>query len=88
MQGKPDTRNRALRAGLPGYNSRMNIVLNGESRTLEREQTLRELLDAAGFGGKRVAVEVNRQIISRSAHGDYQVRNGDRIEIVHAIGGG
>jgi|JRYD01.1.fsa_nt_gb sulfur carrier protein len=74
--------------GHPGYNSRMNIVLNGETRTLDHEQSLRELLDAAGYRDKRVAVEVNRQIISRSAHADYRICNGDRIEIVHAIGGG
>lgn len=88
MEDKAGARNHAPLVDLPGYNPRMNIVLNGESRALEGEQTLGELLDAAGFGGKRVAVEVNRQIISRSAHADYRLHNGDRIEIVHAIGGG
>ena len=66
----------------------MKIFLNGEQRELAAESTLAELLDSAGYRDKRVAVEINRQIVSRSAHADHRIQAGDRIEIVHAIGGG
>ena len=38
--------------------------------------------------GKRLAVEVNEEVVPRSEHGEYCLRDGDRVEIVHAIGGG
>jgi sulfur carrier protein len=46
------------------------------------------LLDAAGYAGKRVAVEVNLEIVPRSVHATHLLADGDRVEIVHAIGGG
>ncbi|MEO7432501.1 MAG: sulfur carrier protein ThiS [Dokdonella sp.] len=66
----------------------MKIVLNGHEREFEAPLTLAELLDEAGFGERRVAVEVNLHIIPRSRHAEYSIAAGDRIEIVHAIGGG
>lgn len=66
----------------------MKITLNGEPRELDAGKTLADLLDAAGLREKRVAVEVNRQIVPRSRHGEHRLDEGDRIEIVHAIGGG
>ncbi|HMM66413.1 MAG TPA: sulfur carrier protein ThiS [Dokdonella sp.] len=66
----------------------MKITLNGEPREIQDEQHVLALLDAAGYGGKRVAVEVNRRIVPRSMHAEHRLREGDRVEIVHAIGGG
>ena len=66
----------------------MQITLNGEPRELAGEQTLLELLTEAGYQGRRVAVEINRRIVPRSLHAEVRVADGDRIEIVHAIGGG
>ncbi|SFN40202.1 sulfur carrier protein ThiS [Dokdonella immobilis] len=63
-------------------------MLNGEPREIEGEPSLFDLLAAAGYQGKRVAVEVNRRIVPRSTHAAVRVTEGDRIEIVHAIGGG
>lgn len=66
----------------------MNIQLNGESRTLTRHMSLQELLEAEGLAERRVAVEVNGEIVPRSQHGERSLAEGDVIEIVHALGGG
>lgn len=66
----------------------MKITLNGETREVDGEPSLFDLLAAAGYQGKRVAVEINRRIVPKSTHAEVRVREGDRIEIVHAIGGG
>ena len=66
----------------------MNIQLNGESRTLTRQMLLQELLEAEGLAERRVAVEVNGEIVPRSQHGERALAEGDVIEIVHALGGG
>jgi sulfur carrier protein len=66
----------------------MDILLNGERRTLRAELTVAALLDELGLAGKRVAVEVNRDIVPRSEHATRRLRDGDRVEIIHAIGGG
>lgn len=66
----------------------MNITLNGEARKIAEGTLLSQLIDQLDLHGKRLAVEINREIIPRSQHGDYVIRDGDIIEIVHAIGGG
>ncbi len=66
----------------------MKITLNGEPREIRDDQHVLDLLEAAGYRGKRVAVEINRSIVPRSMHAEHPLREGDRVEIVHAIGGG
>jgi sulfur carrier protein len=66
----------------------MNILLNGAAQTLREGAHVAELLEVAGLAGKRVAVEVNLEIVPRSQHATRVLREGDRVEIVHAIGGG
>lgn len=66
----------------------MEIVLNGEPRVLAAVLTVLELLQAEGLGERRVAVEVNGEIVPRSRLDQHLLRPGDRIEIVHALGGG
>ena len=70
------------------YNPRMKIVLNGESREVTATTSLAQLLEQSGYGTRRVAVEVNREIVPRSRHAERGLVEGDRVEIVHAIGGG
>ena len=64
------------------------IVLNGQSRTCAPGRTLRDLLAETGYAQRRVAVEINREIVPNSQHAQREIRDGDRIEIVHALGGG
>ncbi len=66
----------------------MDIVLNGEPRAVRAELSLAALLDELGLAGKRLAVEVNRDIVPRGEHTTRVLRDGDRVEIIHAIGGG
>lgn len=66
----------------------MNIILNGEPRTLNNNCTISSLIEQLDLMGKRVAVEVNLDIIPRSEHENHQLQENDTVEVVHAIGGG
>ncbi len=66
----------------------MKITLNGEARSIDDSIKLQALIDQLGYSGKRLAVEINKEIIPKSQHADYIIKDGDNIEIVHAIGGG
>ena len=66
----------------------MDIVLNGEPRQLAAHTTLAALLEAEGLAGRRVAAEVNGRIVPRGGHAGHVLAEGDRVEIVHALGGG
>jgi sulfur carrier protein len=63
------------------------IFLNGEQRVVT-SSNLHELLGELQLTGKRIAIEVNLEIVPRSAFTETPVRECDRIEIVQAIGGG
>jgi len=66
----------------------IEIFINGEGRQVPDALTAAQLIEELGLGGRRVAMEVNEEIVPRSAYGAHRLRPGDRIEIVHAIGGG
>ena len=66
----------------------MNLTVNGESRAFQALACVAELVAALGLDGRKVAVERNLEIVPRSAYGRTALADGDRIEIVHFIGGG
>jgi sulfur carrier protein len=66
----------------------MQILLNGTPRDCAQGITVASLLEESGHGSGRVAVEVNQEIVPRSLHLKYVLNEGDRVEIVSAIGGG
>ena len=66
----------------------MKIIVNGEEKNLDQPMTVSQLLAEMGVADKRVAVEVNLEIVPRSEHSQFQLNNADRIEVVQAIGGG
>ncbi|GAB3372335.1 sulfur carrier protein ThiS [Azotobacter armeniacus] len=66
----------------------MRIQLNGEPYELADGQTIADLLAGLDLTGRRVAVELNLDIVPRSLHAATALREGDRVEVVHAIGGG
>jgi len=66
----------------------VEITVNGTTHPLSDTLTLAQLLDQLGLAGKRLAVEVNRDIVPRGEHANHTLRDGDRVEIIHAIGGG
>lgn len=66
----------------------MHITLNGQPRDCAPTTTVSQLLEQAGYGDRRVAVELNHEIVPRSQHASRHLAEGDQLEIVHAIGGG
>ena len=66
----------------------MDIQLNGEPRQTATDITIARLLADEGLAERRVAVEVNGEIIPRSRHGEHRLKAGDAVEVVHALGGG
>ncbi len=66
----------------------MKIQLNGESRNIPDDSTAQTLVDLLELNGKRLAMELNREIVPRSVYADTLLHEDDQIEIVHAIGGG
>jgi thiamine biosynthesis protein ThiS len=66
----------------------MRLTINGETRELPPVGTISELIAALSLDTRKVAVERNLEIVPRSLHGETPVADGDRIEIVHFIGGG
>jgi len=68
----------------------MNLIINGESREFpELSMVLSALLlEKLGMKGDRVAVELNREIVRRGEWESTVLKDGDRLEIVHFVGGG
>ena len=66
----------------------MNLTVNGEDRSFGALGSLLELVAELGLDARKVAVERNLEIVPRSAYGRTALADGDRIEIVHFIGGG
>ena len=66
----------------------LTVTLNGEARQLNAPTSVRGLLESLGLDPAKIAVERNLEIVPRSSYGEVTVANGDRMEIVHFIGGG
>ncbi len=66
----------------------MQVLLNGTPHALDRALTVAELIASLDTGARRIAVERNGEIVPRSRHGEVRLADGDRIEIVVAVGGG
>jgi sulfur carrier protein len=65
----------------------MNLTVNGEPLVFTGN-TLADLLVQLELTGRRIAVEVNQDIVPKGEHATHVLRDNDRVEIVHAIGGG
>jgi sulfur carrier protein len=66
----------------------MHIVLNGSDREIPESLSAGALIQNLGLAGKRLALEINQEIVPRSSFATRMLRPGDRVEIVQAIGGG
>ncbi len=66
----------------------VNFELNGERRQAEAPLSVRSLLELQGLGRRRVAVAINTRVVPRSRYARVQVREGDRVEVIQAVGGG
>jgi thiamine biosynthesis protein ThiS len=66
----------------------IRIEVNGEARDMPDGASVATLLETLGLAAPKVAVERNREIVPRSAWGTTRLAAGDRLEVVHFIGGG
>ncbi len=66
----------------------MQVVLNGEPKEISAPVSVQQLLESLGLDPRKIAVERNLEIVPRSTYGQTMVGDGDRLEIVHFIGGG
>jgi thiamine biosynthesis protein ThiS len=66
----------------------VSITLNGEPRTIPASASVRDLIRGLALDEQAVAIERNREIVARPEWRGTMVRSGDRIEIVHFVGGG
>lgn len=66
----------------------MKIIVNGEDKQVSEGYTAAELVEAMGLTDKRIAMEVNLEIVPRGTYTEFTFNTGDKVEIVHAVGGG
>ena len=66
----------------------MHLFVNGEEKNYPNVTTLTQLIGELGIKGDRVAVELNHEIVPRAQWDETPLRDGDRLEIVHFVGGG
>jgi sulfur carrier protein len=67
---------------------RIDVVINGQPRSVKEGTTVGALIDELGLGNRRVAVERNREIVPRAQHATTALAAGDHVEIVTFVGGG
>jgi sulfur carrier protein len=66
----------------------LQIRVNGEPRTLGAGACVADLIEALGLAGRKLAVAVNREVVPRSQYRARRLAEGDRVEILEAVGGG
>jgi sulfur carrier protein len=66
----------------------MKLIINGTEREFSNITTLSSLVERLGMKPDRVAIELNRDIVPRDRWNDTTLSDGDRLEIVHFVGGG
>lgn len=66
----------------------MQILLNGIPTEVADALTLAQLIETLELGGRRLAIEVNAELVPRSQFEHHQLAPGDRVEIIQAVGGG
>lgn len=66
----------------------MQIYLNGEEKQIPEGLDMAGLIDLLELTGQRIAVEVNEELVPRSTFSGHPLRTEDRVEVIHAVGGG
>jgi sulfur carrier protein len=66
----------------------MKLQINGEEKSFEGPSTLAHLIEILGMKSDRVAVELNGEIVPRNLWSETNLKEGDRLEVVHFVGGG
>jgi sulfur carrier protein len=66
----------------------MQIYVNGEEKQIPDAIDMAGLIELMELTGQRIAVEVNEELVPRSTFPGYRLKEADRVEIIHAVGGG
>ena len=66
----------------------MKVFINGETREISSEVNLSELLEQLALPSERIAIELNKEVVRRKDWESIQIKDADKIEIVHFVGGG
>mgnify|MGYP000350115014 CR=1 FL=1 len=66
----------------------IDITVNGDAMSLAEDSTITDLIQKMELMGKRIAIELNMDVIPRSEHAQTRLSTGDAVEVVRAIGGG
>ena len=66
----------------------MQLIINAEPQTVTENSTVADLIDVLQLQNKRLAIEINKELIPRSMFSTHKLNEGDEVEIVQAIGGG
>ena len=66
----------------------MKLTINGKEKEIHSSQTVTELVEELAISAPNIAVALNSQVIPKSQYPQTPVKEGDKIEIVHAVGGG
>jgi thiamine biosynthesis protein ThiS len=66
----------------------VEVIVNDEPRALGDGATVADLISALGLGPRRIAVEVNLAIVPRGEYDRTRLEDGDRVEVIHFVGGG
>tara|TARA_B100001057_G_scaffold22649_2_gene21014 strand:+ start:9994 stop:10212 length:219 start_codon:yes stop_codon:yes gene_type:complete len=69
-------------------NKKIKIILNGRSRSLQKTTSVYDLMQSLKLSTNKVAIELNKEIINKKQIRNLYLKNKDKIEIVHFIGGG
>ena len=68
--------------------NKIKIVVNGKQMTVNLKYSLKNLIDKLKMPIPKIAIELNREIINKKNINKIYLKNGDKVEIVHFIGGG
>lgn len=66
----------------------MKVFINGETREIQNETNLSDLLKQLSLPSERIAIELNKEVVRRKDWETIRIRDADKIEIVHFVGGG
>jgi len=66
----------------------LKLIINGQEKQIESSRNLTELLQELDITGPHVAIALNLQVVPRSRYDETGLNEGDKVEIVHAVGGG
>ena len=69
-------------------NNKLKIKINGKNRFIKRKTSLKSLLETFNLPINKIAIELNEQIVDKKKINNIKLKNKDKIEIVHFIGGG